>query len=412
MEALDVSGAGEPGGAGVLRRSARLARGPPSPKDNEAARLWGEPLDWPDGGAADPGTADGGGAAEGAGETAGEAGGGATAGPDGTAAGAGWAAKPGGRGEGREGEEAGPGRDAAWRKGRETERTGQRQVRASFWFMCLLASLGAALFLPSFRVARCRVTEARVDLRAECLYNEYVSRLYQAHFSHMHRAKDSCWSKYQWGCMLKVEVENTELRWNGTMRVPRNRTRSLPAILGNGELDFAEQVQGQIVINQTFPCFQTSRKDARGKNQLLQKAVSDSFNIPREDIDLVGPFYRRGEAGRWTLLLGLVLPTLVAMGELSLRVFLRSTHFFFEVLPCVAILCNAGGRIIVHVLRDLVDDTFLGFYRTLSVFLVLYLLVGSGMVSLHATNVEIAERGRLLTELANNLRRKEGRLNC
>ena len=70
------------------------------------------------------------------------------------------------------------------------------------------------------------------------------------------------------------------------------------------------------------------------------------------------------------------------------------------------------GRIIVHVLRDLVDDTFLGFYRTLSVFLVLYLLVGSGMVSLHATNVEIAERGRLLTELANNLRRKEGRLNC
>ena len=52
MEALDVSGAGEPGGAGVLRRSARLARGPPSPKDNEAARLWGEPLDWPDGGAA------------------------------------------------------------------------------------------------------------------------------------------------------------------------------------------------------------------------------------------------------------------------------------------------------------------------------------------------------------------------
>ena len=100
------------------------------------------------------------------------------------------------------------------------------------------------------------------------------------------------------------------------------------------------------------------------------------------------------------------------MGELSLRVFLRSTHFFFEVLPCVAILCSTGNSIIANVLRDLVDDTILGFYRTLSIFLVLFLLVGSGMVSLHATNVEITERGRLLTELANTLRRKEGRLNC
>ena len=83
-----------------------------------------------------------------------------------------------------------------------------------------------------------------------------------------------------------------------------------------------------------------------------------------------------------------------------------------EVLPCVAILCSTGNSIIANVLRDLVDDTILGFYRTLSIFLVLFLLVGSGMVSLHATNVEITERGRLLTELANALRRKEGRLNC